>query len=67
MHILVAAAVPEGSVVKIPEDLMYNQEYMTIIKIQYGTPRPGSIAWYDEDNLEVIVKANLKLEVKELP
>ncbi len=65
-HILVAAAIPEGSLVKIPA-LLGKVEEMRIDHVENSTPRPGKITWRDTNGLEVIIGGNVRIEVLELP
>lgn len=67
-HILVAAAIPEGSVVEIPSDEPGLISLRIQIKsIENSTPRPGKITWYDAEDNKYIIGGTVKIKVLELP
>ena len=63
-HVLVAAAVKEGDLVKVPMPSGEVVE-MLIDHIEYATPKPGKSTWRDAKGLEVIIGGNVKIEVLE--
>lgn len=65
MRTLVAAAIPEQSVVSLP----YNggSDKFKILKIENGTPTPGKITWHTDAHQSVTVPASLRVDVVALP
>ena len=60
---MVAAAIPEGSKVMLPEDL----GEMLIDHKENSTPRAGKITWRDKNGNEAIVGGNVRIHVIALP
>lgn len=57
-HIVVAAAVPEGALVRLDEN-----ETILIDVVENGSPRPGKITWIDKDGTAICLPANKRMEV----
>lgn len=66
-RVMVAAAIPEGSVVRIPEDVYPELGVQKIVEVLFSTPAPGSITWILEDGFDVMVGGAKKIEVVSLP
>lgn len=64
-----AAAIPEKSRVRIPDETPHGQGFMdvTIVSVENSTPRPGQITWHTEFGLKVIIGASIKIEVLQYP
>lgn len=65
MRILVAAAVPEGAVVRLPYGNTFDE--FKITRIENSTPVAGKITWYTDTLQSMVVPASLRVDVKELP
>lgn len=59
---LPAAAIPEGSIVEIPEE-----GEVLIDHIENGTPRPGKVTWFAKDGTRYIVGGSTKIQVVKYP
>lgn len=62
-----AAAIPEGAVISLPDDLIYDKRF-TVDEIQNGTPRAGKITWYDSTRKEeIVIGASTRVYVHSFP
>lgn len=69
MNLLPAAAVPEGAVVKIPDNTPVGDSFLEIHidSIENNTPVAGKITWYDKRGLHTVIGAATRVEVISLP
>ena len=65
MRTLVAAAVPEQAVVRLPYKGGYDK--FKILKVENATPTPGKITWQTDNQQSVTVPAGLRVDIVELP
>ena len=65
MKTLVAAAIPEQTIVRLPYKGGFDK--FKIIKIENATPIPGKITWSTDTQQSVTVSAGLRVDVVELP
>lgn len=65
MKTLVAAAIPEQSVVRLPHNGGFDK--FKIVKIENSTPITGKITWHTDTQQSVTVQAGLRVDVVSLP
>ena len=65
MKTLVAAAIPEQTIVRLPYNGGFDQ--FKILKVENGTPISGKITWSTDTQQSVTVSAGLRVDVVELP
>lgn len=65
MRTLVAAAIPEQAIVRLPYKGGFDK--FKIIKVENATPTPGKITWSTDTQESVTVSANLRVDVVALP
>lgn len=65
MKILVAAAIPEGSIVGVLEDDV--RVVVEIVKKENSTPISGLITWHLSDGETLVVNAGEEFEIISMP